>query len=72
MHVYIYVYLVLGFSADAYGTDRGNRVYFTSDYYETECIVLTYYLSTTEIVCITRYANMAYTIIMHIQYVAIN
>ena len=49
------MYLMLGFSSDAYGADRGNRVYFTNDYYETECIVLTYYLSTTQIVCNTRY-----------------
>ena len=55
MCMYVAMYLLLGFSADAYGTNRGNCVYFTSDYYETECVVLTYYLSTTQIVCNTRY-----------------
>ena len=48
---------MLGFSADPYNFDdpvKGNRVYFTNDYYKNECEVLVYYSSTTRIVCITR------------------
>ena len=53
----IQLYLMLGFSADPYNFDdpvKGNRVYFTNDYYKNECKVLVYYSSTTRIVCITR------------------
>ena len=51
----------LGFSADQYNFDdstKGNRVYFTRDTTTLECQVLTYYSSTTQIVCDTRYIAM--------------
>ena len=49
--------VLLGFSADQYNFDdptKGNRVYFTRDSTTLECRVLTYYSSTTQIVCDTR------------------
>ena len=49
--------MLLGFSKDPYNFDdpaKGNRVYFTGDYFITECEVLVYYSSTEQIVCTTR------------------
>ena len=55
--VFTIIPMLLGFSEDPYNFNdpaKGNRVYFTGDYYENECEVLVYYSSTEQIVCITR------------------
>jgi len=58
------VALALGFSPDQYNYDdptKGNRVYFSSGKHRVECLVYTYYTTTSKIVCDTGYVVCACT-----------